>query len=385
MKAISRIILYLLFFYVGSISALTADVTTPPVEITIHDVEAMPGDHVSVPVIADKFNNISTLRFTIEFSPQVLLLSHPPVSDVHAAMGGLAFNVIDNTLVINWYAPAGTVTLPDGAQLFAISFLYCDQTENCAAENGFSPVEFIEPSFLTSFQNGIPVPVDVTFFSGSVFCDPPLHLLSLSMYGEAGELFMNGNAYTGPAAGFAGDTFLLEAIPAGNSHFLHWQDENQTYTDNPLSFVLLQNTNLEAHFTGNLYTVTFEVSDVHGGLIQDAVIQLNGTSHPPGGYVFHEIIPGWYNYTVSKTCFLAANGEIHVVDEDILEFVFLPGLPGDANGDGILSTADIITKVNYLTGAIPETFCFNNADLNGDGIISVADIVMLVNLLLTGR
>lgn len=385
MNTTARIILTLLFLVVTGISSITADVTTPPVEIAIQDVEALPGDTVSVPVIVNRFKNISTLRFTIQFSSGVLLLNEPPVSNVHAGLGAIAYNTLENTLVVNWYAPAGPVTLPNDAQLFVISFLYCDQTEHCAAENGFSPVNFIEPSFLTSFQNGTPVPVDANFLSGSVFCDPPLHLLSLSIHGDEGDLLVNGLPYSGPVAGFAGDTFLLEALPADNNQFLYWQIEDETYTDNPLNHILLKNDHLVAYFTGNLYTVAFEISDMHGDLIHNAVVQFNGTSNPAGDYVFHEIMPGWYSYSVNKVCYLVANGEIQVVDEDILEFVSLLILPGDVNGDGSITTADIVTMVNFLSGTTPPTFCFDNADLNGDGVISVADIVMLVNLLLSGK
>ena len=59
-----------------------------------------------------------------------------------------------------------------------------------------------------------------------------------------------------------------------------------------------------------------------------------------------------------------------------------PVLLGDANDNGIVTVADVVTIAIYLTGNEPEHFSFRNADLNKDGKITVADINALINLLM---
>jgi hypothetical protein len=54
-------------------------------------------------------------------------------------------------------------------------------------------------------------------------------------------------------------------------------------------------------------------------------------------------------------------------------------LKGDANGDGVISDADVIAVKNYIMGNEPENFVFEGADANEDGKVNVADIVEIVN------
>ena len=61
------------------------------------------------------------------------------------------------------------------------------------------------------------------------------------------------------------------------------------------------------------------------------------------------------------------------------EHIMPYGRPGDVNGDGIVSGADVTALYNVLLdGATPS----GNADVNGDGIVSGADLTALYNLLL---
>lgn len=59
-----------------------------------------------------------------------------------------------------------------------------------------------------------------------------------------------------------------------------------------------------------------------------------------------------------------------------------PTLLGDANDNGVVTVADVVTIAKYLADQAPEHFSFKNADVNQDGIITVADITALINLLL---
>ena len=55
---------------------------------------------------------------------------------------------------------------------------------------------------------------------------------------------------------------------------------------------------------------------------------------------------------------------------------------GDANGDGNVTIADVVTIVDYTLGKASPTFVESAADLNNDGQINVSDVVALVNILL---
>lgn len=59
--------------------------------------------------------------------------------------------------------------------------------------------------------------------------------------------------------------------------------------------------------------------------------------------------------------------------------------PGDANGDGEVTGADITAIANHLLGYSNSNFEANAADANGDGEITGADITAVANLLLYGN
>ncbi len=71
----------------------------------------------------------------------------------------------------------------------------------------------------------------------------------------------------------------------------------------------------------------------------------------------------------------------------VLIFAILPStgygaVPGDVNGDGVVTVADIFYLINYLFvgGSAP----ISSGDVNGDGVVTVADIFYLINYLFVG-
>lgn len=52
---------------------------------------------------------------------------------------------------------------------------------------------------------------------------------------------------------------------------------------------------------------------------------------------------------------------------------------GDANGDGVISDADVIAVKDYIMGNEPDNFVFKGADANEDEKVNVADIVIILN------
>ena len=56
--------------------------------------------------------------------------------------------------------------------------------------------------------------------------------------------------------------------------------------------------------------------------------------------------------------------------------------PGDVNGDGQLTIADVTMLIDYLLGSEPASFNVVNADVNYDSGITIADVTRLIDMLL---
>ncbi|MEE4178131.1 MAG: choice-of-anchor D domain-containing protein [Bacteroides sp.] len=81
-------------------------------------------------------------------------------------------------------------------------------------------------------------------------------------------------------------------------------------------------------FTLNLsfmtgYTVTFAVQDEDAIAITDAVVTLGDVTNEAGNYVFENVIPGTYAYTVVKEGYVDGTGDVEVIDANVTETVTL--------------------------------------------------------------
>ena len=92
------------------------------------------------------------------------------------------------------------------------------------------------------------------------------------------------------------------------------------------------------------YTLTFNVTDMEGNAIDDAVVNLAGTTYPAGQYVFEDLKPGDYDWTVSKGE-AVANGTVTLVQ--------------DTEVDAVLQD---LSELNGASGYFYETFegCADN-------------------------
>lgn len=61
------------------------------------------------------------------------------------------------------------------------------------------------------------------------------------------------------------------------------------------------------------------------------------------------------------------------------------GIPGDVNGDGIVTVTDVVIIVNMILGRDSVVVNKKAADLNKDGIVNVTDVVMTVNIILGNK
>ena len=81
------------------------------------------------------------------------------------------------------------------------------------------------------------------------------------------------------------------------------------------------------------YNLTFNITDIAGNTVSDAVVKLNGTEYDAGQYTFEDLKPGSYAYTVTKNT-ATASGTAQVINEDVnidvtlLDFSEIPGASG---------------------------------------------------------
>jgi hypothetical protein len=61
----------------------------------------------------------------------------------------------------------------------------------------------------------------------------------------------------------------------------------------------------------------FMVTEPDGRAIQNATITLNGKVHDAGKYVFEALLPGTYNYVVTRTGYTTASGTVILSDKDV--------------------------------------------------------------------
>lgn len=137
---------------------------------------------------------------------------------------------------------------------------------------------------------------------------------------------------------------------------LNWNNENNDFED-AMGF--------------NVYRYTLGEGGVNDTIrINEDVLDIASTS-----YIDDNVTPGqtyYYYYKVLSTA-LKEYDQSNVV-------VATPqtATRGDANGNGEVDVADVITTVNYMTGMTPKPFVFDAADINSDHTIDVFDVVGII-------
>ncbi len=66
----------------------------------------------------------------------------------------------------------------------------------------------------------------------------------------------------------------------------------------------------------DLFSVSFDVTDENGESVDYAVITLNGNANPAGDYLFENMEPGSYDYTVEAEGYHLVDGTVEITDAD---------------------------------------------------------------------
>ncbi len=92
---------------------------------------------------------------------------------------------------------------------------------------------------------------------------------------------------------------------------------------------------------------------------------------------------GDYTLMLKKSLLTTASDNSEVRCEDATSNLNVWAyIPGDANGDGVVTVSDVVATANYILGKNPQPFIFEAADMNGDGEITVTDVVLIARIVL---
>ena len=149
--------------------------------------------------------------------------------------------------------------------------------------------------------------------------------------------------------------------------------------------------NVVANFKPKSYRV--EITATVGGSVSgagtgiyDFGTELQLTASPQIGYRLKEwLIDGATVPGASPSSPQPANPLTLTVDgAKTVQAVFEPKpafIPGDANGDGQVTTFDITKVVNYILTGDAEGINLEAVDMNGDGNITTFDVTQIVKLI----
>jgi hypothetical protein len=122
-------------------------------------------------------------------------------------------------------------------------------------------------------------------------------------------------------------------------------------------------------------------------------VVVDGRTLSPNEYCYN-LASGWVSvasaplYGITIDYHYSYKPDLGVSNWDKSNYIFKNIAPiyiwGDANGDGVASTADVVYLINYLFVSGPLPIPLPSGDPNNDCVINVADIIYLINYLLVG-
>jgi hypothetical protein len=136
--------------------------------------------------------------------------------------------------------------------------------------------------------------------------------------------------------------------------------------------------------TNPTFTVTFAIVDGDSNPITDAVVTLNDTEANAGEYVFADLEPGMYSYSVAKDGFVAVTGTVAVTNANVEvpvvllidnvapnTFANFSAYPNPFSGTINLSNPAVVSRV-YITNIIGQRVM--DVATNGAGNVETATL-----------
>lgn len=139
----------------------------------------------------------------------------------------------------------------------------------------------------------------------------------------------------------------------------------------------------------DLFTVTFLVTDENQSAIENAVITLNGATNDAGDYVFVDLLPGVYDYSVVAPGYETAEGTVTITDEDVnaevtlmLVTFQLTFIVTDEEGAAVADAVITLEGIEYAAGEyvfeglLPGTYDYS---VSAEGYLTVEGTAEIVD------
>jgi len=142
---------------------------------------------------------------------------------------------------------------------------------------------------------------DVTFFVKNQF-DETLEGASVEVFGVVEETDGTGHADF--------------SLPEGSFFYNAWADDHRTIYNEP--FTVDEDDNYIQVELLRVFNALFDVTNVHGDEVEDAVITIDDHSYEAGHYHIDDLVPGEHAYTVSAEGHQDYSGTLEITDQDVV-------------------------------------------------------------------
>ena len=221
----------------------------------------------------------------------------------------------------------------------------------------------------------------------------PLNSGTIDMVTEtAGTRAMSPQRSPSDKSARYGSVVTFTATAENGYEFSNWTLNGEVVGTQPtFTTTALSDMNVVANFKPKSYRV--EITATVGGSVSgagtgiyDFGTELQLTASPQIGYRLKEwLIDGATVLGASPSSPQPANPLTLTVDgAKTVQAVFEPKpafIPGDANGDGQVTTFDITKVVSYILTGDAEGINLEAVDMNGDGNITTFDVTQIVKLI----
>ena len=112
--------------------------------------------------------------------------------------------------------------------------------------------------------------------------------------------------------------YLFEDVEPGNYDYTVEKEGYHTFAGN---IIIDNDTTVDVNLVLITYEVVFSVVDLEGQPLDNAVVTFNGEENTPGDYVFEDVEPGYYHYTVDKAGYITYEGSLEVEEDTVVEVV----------------------------------------------------------------